>query len=125
MKRSEEVMRSSHKAHGSRNLVAQSYQSPKTIRISLKQWCILHAVHDCGSFVAAGEQVHLSQSAISYRIGKIEQQLGVAIYELDGRKASLTEAGKQILTRSRLLLKEAAELEDFAERIALEYKRYD
>lgn len=125
MKRSAEVFQTAHNFSKSLGPRTGDQNSLQTTRISLKQWGILNAVHDCGSFVAAGEQVHLSQSAISYRIGKIEQQLGIVIYELDGRKASLTDAGKQILMRSRILLEDAVELEDFAKRIALEHKRCD
>lgn len=89
------------------------------IYITLRQWRILHAVHDCGSFIEAAAQVHLSQPTISYTISQIQQQLGIEIYKLEGRKAILTDAGKQMLERSRHLLKEAAELEKFAKSLAL------
>ncbi len=85
--------------------------------ISLKQWRILHAVIDCGGFSGAAEFLHLSQSAISYTIAKLQEQLGVPLLRLEGRKAQVTEEGRALLHRSRNLLKEALEIEAFAENL--------
>ena len=40
----------------------------RKLRISLKQWRMLHAVIDCGGFADAAKFMHLSQSAISYTV---------------------------------------------------------
>lgn len=76
---------------------------------------MLHAVVDCGSFANAAEFLHVSQPAISYTIAKLEELLGVRILKLEGRKAHITEPGIALLERSRFLLREAVELEEFAE----------
>lgn len=83
-------------------------------RVSLKQWTILHAVIDHGGFAHAAEYLHLSQSAISYTIGQMQKQLGVPILKIEGRKAQVTPEGLSILKRSRVLVKEAIELEEYA-----------
>jgi DNA-binding transcriptional LysR family regulator len=80
----------------------------------LKQWRILHAVIDCGGFAEAARHLHLSQSAISYTVAKLQEQLNVPILKIEGRKATLTNAGRALLQRSRHVLKEAIELELFA-----------
>ena len=82
--------------------------------VSLKQWRILHAVIDCGGFAEAAKHLHLSQSAISYTIAKLQEQLDVQLLKIEGRKAHLTTAGRALLDRSRRVLKEAIELEVFA-----------
>ncbi len=65
---------------------------------TLDAWEILHAVVQLGSFAAAAKQLHRSQSTISYAITRLQEQLGVRLFELRGRKAHLTEAGRMLLT---------------------------
>ncbi|MDQ9169267.1 LysR family transcriptional regulator [Oxalobacteraceae bacterium R-40] len=89
----------------------------KNFRISLKQWRMLHAVVDCGGFAGAAQFLNISQSAISYTIAKLQEQLGVQLLRVEGRKARITEQGLLLLERSRHLIREALELEEFAEQI--------
>jgi DNA-binding transcriptional LysR family regulator len=87
----------------------------KNFRISLKQWRMLHAVIDCGGYTDAAKHLNLSQSALSYTITKLQQQLGIPLLKIEGRKAHLTDAGRALLEGSRHLIREALELEEFAE----------
>ena len=82
--------------------------------VSLKQWRIFHAVVDCGGFAEAAKYLHLSQSTISYTVSKLQDQLGTPLLRIEGRKANLTSEGRALLERSRHVLKEAIELENFA-----------
>jgi DNA-binding transcriptional ArsR family regulator len=91
----------------------------RTIRISLKQWRMFHAVVDSNGFVEAAEKLHMSQSAISHALAKLQEHLGVALLTLKGRRAQITEEGKVLLERSRELLRHAVELEDLAENLRL------
>jgi DNA-binding transcriptional LysR family regulator len=72
-------------------------------------------VIDHGGFAQAASVLHRSQSAISYAVNRLQEQLGVRLLELDGRKARLTEVGRVLLDRSRHLVDSAAELEDLAQ----------
>lgn len=85
--------------------------------VSLKQWRIFHAVVDCGGFAEAAKALHVSQSAISYTIAKLQDQLGTVLLKIEGRKAMLTAEGRAVLERSRHVLKEAIELETFAKNL--------
>lgn len=89
----------------------------RNVRVSLKQWRIFHAVIDCGGFAEAAKLLHLSQSAISYTVAKLQEQLGIQLLQIEGRKAHLTTAGRALLDRSRHVLKEAVELELFAKNV--------
>ena len=89
--------------------------SMKTPRVSVEQWRVLQAVVDHGGFAQAAEYLHRSQSAVSYTVAKLQSLLGVPLLEMEGRKARLTDAGKTLLDRSRQLVKESVELEQFAE----------
>lgn len=94
-----------------RNIQQSGARNP---RISLRQWRVLHAVVDCGGFAQASEFLHLSQSAISYALAKLQEQLGVPLLKIEGRKAQLTEMGRAMLERSRRLIRDANEIEAFA-----------
>jgi DNA-binding transcriptional LysR family regulator len=87
----------------------------KCMRASLKQWRMLEAVVDCNGFVEAAERLHLSQSSISHALNKLQEQLGLRLLIIRGRKAQLTEEGKILLARSRELVRSAVELEELAE----------
>ncbi|MHB0973278.1 MAG: LysR family transcriptional regulator [Thiobacillus sp.] len=97
-----------------KRLAGHPPSGPRTPRISLKQWRVLHAVVDHGGYAQASEFLHLSQSAISYTIAKLQEQLGVPLLQIDGRKAHLTKMGCAILECSRHLIKKANEIEAFA-----------
>lgn len=86
----------------------------KQPRVSLEQWRTLQAVIDFGGYAQAAEKLHRSQSSLSYTVAKLQQQLGMALLHIKGRKAVLTPTGKVLLRRSRQLLQDAIELESAA-----------
>ncbi|PIE73725.1 MAG: LysR family transcriptional regulator [Deltaproteobacteria bacterium] len=58
---------------------------------------IIRAVKQYGSLTAAAETLHLSQSALSHSIRKLEQQVGVNIWRREGRTLHPTQAGEYLL----------------------------
>ncbi|WP_119387938.1 LysR substrate-binding domain-containing protein [Taklimakanibacter lacteus] len=50
-----------------------------------------------GSFQEAAVELHLSPSAISHAIRKLEQSLGAVLFEREGRKARLSVDGKALI----------------------------
>ena len=86
----------------------------KTPKVALEQWRVLQAVVDHGGYALAAEQLHRSQSSVSYSVAKLQQQLGMPLLKIEGRKAVLTEVGAVLLRRSRQLVNDAAELEQLA-----------
>lgn len=87
-------------------------------KISLEQWRALTAVVESGGYAQAAEALHKSQSTVSYAVQKIEDLLKLKIFELQGRKAVLTQAGQVLYRRARTLLEEAGELEEGAAGLA-------
>ncbi len=73
---------------------------------------ILHAVHSHGSLTAAAEKLHLTQSALSHAIKKLENQLGTKLWLKEGRKLVLTQAGEHLLRESRRLLPQLERLDE-------------
>jgi DNA-binding transcriptional LysR family regulator len=62
------------------------------------------AVVDRQSFALAAEQVHRTQSAVTQQMARLEEQLGVALFQKVGRSKRLTEYGVRLLEYARRLL---------------------
>lgn len=86
--------------------------------IALDQWRALIAVVEAGGYARAAERLHKSQSAVTYAVQKIESQLGVRAFEIEGRKAVLTPTGHMLYRRAQTLVAEAADLEQAARRLS-------
>lgn len=87
----------------------------RMLRISIKQWRLFQAVVDNGGFVGAANKLNISQSSISHALAKLQDQLGVPLLLIRGRKAHITEQGKTLLARSRDLVRQAGQLEELGE----------
>lgn len=68
------------------------------------------AIADIGGFARAASRLNLTQSAISRQIALLEEELGVRLFDRDGRNVKLTSPGEDLLRRSRHLLSDAAAL---------------
>ena len=91
-------------------------------RVTLEQWRALQAVVEAGGYAQAAEALHKSQSTVTYAVQQIQKLLDVKVFEIQGRKAVLTEGGQVLYRRARTLLEEAALLERGAARMAREWQ---
>lgn len=87
-------------------------------RISLDQWRAFVSVVEAGGFAQAATALNKSQSTISYAVRQIEDQLGLQVFRIDGRKASLTLDGRILYRRGKALVEEAVRLERAAQNLA-------
>ena len=74
-----------------------------------------------GSFSRAATLASSTQSAVSKRIGALERQLDVRLFERTGRGARLTPAGRRLLPRADAL---TAEVDRLAEFVADDARRF-
>ena len=58
---------------------------------------VFKAVAEAGSFTNAGEELNLSQSAVSRQIGNLESSLGLPLFHRHARGLILTEQGDMLL----------------------------
>lgn len=65
---------------------------------------ILREVDRQGSLTAAADKLHLTQSALSHAMRKLEDQLGVAVWLREGRSLRPTQAGEYLLAVAQRLL---------------------
>ncbi len=83
--------------------------------MNLRDLKYLVAVADFKSFVQASEQCCISQPTLSLQIKKLEETLGVKIFERTNKTVFPTEAGKQIIASARHILTEVDLLYELAE----------
>ena len=79
---------------------------------------IIRAVEQQGSMTAAAQTLHLTQSALSHAVRKLEDQLGVAIWYREGRNLRPTQAGEFLLKLAERLLPQLERAEDTLRQIA-------
>lgn len=63
------------------------------------------AVADLGSFRGAARRLHMTQPAVSQRIGQLEDELGTRLFERRNRSVTLTPTGRQLMTYAEKLLR--------------------
>jgi DNA-binding transcriptional LysR family regulator len=64
----------------------------------------LVAVADCGGFHRAAAALHLSQSAVSQHLKKLEAVVGQPVVERSGRGIVFTDVGQKVLRHARTIL---------------------
>jgi LysR family hydrogen peroxide-inducible transcriptional activator len=70
------------------------------------------AVAEAGNFTVAAEKVFVTQPTLSMQIQKLEDELGVQIFNRTKKPIRLTNVGEQILKQARNILAEAKRMDD-------------
>jgi DNA-binding transcriptional LysR family regulator len=82
---------------------------------------IFHTVADAGSLTHAGEQLHLSQSAVSRQVRALEEMLNTTLFHRHARGLILTEQGELLFDATRAMTKRldaaAARIRDSEEEV--------
>jgi DNA-binding transcriptional LysR family regulator len=74
--------------------------------VDLRQLEYVVAIARTGSFTAAAAECHVSQSALSHQVARLEAQLGVRLFDRSSRSIALTEAGLTVLPYAARALSE-------------------
>ncbi len=88
------------------------------LKLSIDALEVIDAIARKGSFAAAAESLYRVPSAVTYTIRKLEEDLGVTLFDRSGHRANLTEAGTELLKEGRYLLDAAHALESRVKRVA-------
>src|ERR1700712_5195953 len=88
------------------------------LKLSLDALSTVDAIARRGSFSAAAKELCRVPSTISYTVAKLEEDLGVQLFERFGPRVALTSAGAELLKEGRFLLKAASDLESRVRRVA-------
>jgi len=79
---------------------------------------IVREIQKGGSLTTAAKSLHLTQSALSHSIKKLEDQLGTPLWQKDGRKLRLTQAGECLLEQANRILPQLESTDDMLQRFA-------
>lgn len=83
--------------------------------VTLRQLKVFESVARHLSFSRAAEELHLTQPAVSMQVKQLEEQAGLPLTEMIGKKVYLTEAGEEVARHARRVaqqLREAGEAID-------------
>jgi DNA-binding transcriptional LysR family regulator len=72
--------------------------------MELRHLRYFHTVAEQGSFSKAARALYISQSAISEQVADLEREIGVKLFDRDGRSILLTAAGQVFLDEARTVL---------------------
>jgi len=65
-------------------------------------------------FGQAAERCHVSQPTLSIAVKKLEQELGVELFERSKNRVTPTPAGENVVTQAQKVLEEASRIQDIA-----------
>lgn len=80
--------------------------------VSLKQLKVFEAAAAHRSFSKAAQLLHLTQPGVSMHIKELETNAGLPLFERVGKRLFVTEAGKELLGRTREILRALKDAED-------------
>ena len=89
-----------------------------TLKISIEALEVMDAIDRKGSFAAAADSLYRVPSALTYTVRKLEEDLGVSLFDRTGHRARLTDAGAELLNEGRNLLEATQLLESRVKRVA-------
>lgn len=82
--------------------------------MNLRDLRYLVSVADLRSFVQAAQQCCISQPTLSTQIKKLEDGLGIKVFERSNKKVLITELGEQIIASARRILAETEVIDELA-----------
>jgi len=75
--------------------------------MSIRALRYLIALAECLSFTRAAERCSVTQSTLSIQLRKLEEYLGVRLFERDRAHVALTEDGRRVLRFARVAVRAA------------------
>ena len=80
--------------------------------VTLRQLKVFESVARHLSFSRAAEELHLTQPAVSMQVKQLEEQAGLPLTEMIGKKVFLTEAGEEVARQARRIAQQLREADE-------------
>lgn len=74
--------------------------------MTIEQLQYFYAISEHKTFSLAALEMNITQSALSKQIAKLEQELGIFLFDRSHRQVTLTYAGQQLLKDTKMILKD-------------------
>ncbi|PHS72930.1 MAG: DNA-binding transcriptional regulator OxyR [Cycloclasticus sp.] len=82
--------------------------------MNLRDLKYIVAVAELKSFVKASERCFVSQPTLSMQIKKLEETLGIKIFERNNKRVIVTEVGENIVSKAKAILHDVDDIEELA-----------
>ena len=83
--------------------------------MTITQLKYLLSVAEHGNFTTAAEHSHVTQPTLSMQIQKLEEELGVIVFNRKKKPVELTPIGEQILQQAKLIVDESNRIQDIVD----------
>lgn len=84
------------------------------MRLDLGTLHVLNVIVEEGSFAKAARRLHKAQSAVSYQIRKLEDHLGMQVFDREQYRVELTPGGRVVWSEGKRMLEQATRIETLA-----------
>lgn len=81
------------------------------MNVTFRQLRTFLAVADQGSITAAANAMHVTQPTVSMQLKELGNAVGLPLYDMVGKRLSLTQAGEELAATARTLVGEWADFE--------------
>jgi DNA-binding transcriptional LysR family regulator len=88
-------------------MVGRVSRRPTGVRMSIRALRYLIALAECLNFTRAAERCSVTQSTLSIQLRKLEEYLGVRLFDRDRAHVALTEEGRKVLRFARVAVRAA------------------
>jgi len=85
--------------------------------MTLQQLQYITAVADTGQFSRAALQCHVTQPTLTMMVRKLEDELGVTLFQRGTKPARPTAEGAALIAQARVVLREAGQLKDLVKEL--------
>ena len=80
--------------------------------MTLNQLKYLVTINECGNITLASKKLNLSQPSLTMQIKKLEDELGVKIFNRKNKPFVITELGQKIISQAKKVLLEEKKIND-------------
>ena len=82
------------------------------MNIAIHHFRLIDTISKEGTLTKAAETLHLTQSALSHQLKELERELGIDVFNRNGKKLHLSEQGHRFLRTAEKILAEIKSLEE-------------
>ena len=87
------------------------------MNITLKQFKILEAIVEKRNYTEAAKSLFMTQPAVSMQVKQMEEQIGLPLFEREGKQVSPTEAGMELLYYAQNIRQQISEASEVMEEL--------
>ena len=84
--------------------------------MTIQQLLYISETAKVGSFYKAAENCYVTQPTLSIQVKKLEDELGIVIFDRDKKPLKVTEEGELIITKARSIIDDFKTLESYAKK---------